>query len=163
MKATETELTAAIHAVLAAGAEILEVYAREFSVEEKADRSPLTEADTRGHHAILRVLAAATPDIPLLSEEGAAIDYADLPRRRGGAGESPPRRARRGEPILYDRRQPFPHEPRDGGLHRGASRVSTGTRSHHRREFDQDMPGSGGERRRVPAICPDDGVGYRRR
>jgi 3'(2'), 5'-bisphosphate nucleotidase len=75
MNPTQTELTAAIDAVLAAGKEILEVYAREFSVEEKDDRSPLTEADTRGHHAIMRILSEATPDTPVLSEEGAAIAF----------------------------------------------------------------------------------------
>ena len=80
MIATDKELNAAIRAVLAAGTEILEVYARDFGVVEKDDRSPLTEADTRGHAAIVRVLAEATPDVPILSEEGAAISYAD---RRG--------------------------------------------------------------------------------
>lgn len=69
------ELSAAIRAVLLAGAEILDVYQREIQVTNKADLSPLTEADTRGHDAIMRELTVATPDIPVLSEEGATIPY----------------------------------------------------------------------------------------
>lgn len=68
-------ITAAIRAVLAAGDQILQVYAHDVSVWEKEDRSPLTEADTRGHHAIVRELARATPEVPILSEEGATIPY----------------------------------------------------------------------------------------
>ncbi len=73
-------VNAAITAALQAGAEIMQIYSREFSVEEKADRSPLTEADTRAHTEIDAVLAAWTPSIPILSEEGASIPVAE--RRR---------------------------------------------------------------------------------
>lgn len=69
------ELTAAVRAVLLAGDEILQVYHRDIQVTEKEDRSPLTEADTRGHDAIMQELTRATPDIPVLSEEGATIPY----------------------------------------------------------------------------------------
>jgi 3'(2'), 5'-bisphosphate nucleotidase len=62
-----------------AGEAILEIYGTEFSVEKKADRSPLTEADTRSHQIISRALKAHYPEIPILSEEGKEIDYA---RRR---------------------------------------------------------------------------------
>ncbi len=54
-----------------AGAAILEVYARDFEVEAKADRSPLTEADLAAHALIRDGLAALAPAIPLLSEESA--------------------------------------------------------------------------------------------
>jgi 3'(2'), 5'-bisphosphate nucleotidase len=64
----------------AAGQEILTVYARDFSVERKADRSPLTEADMAAHHIIMAGLRALTPGVPILSEEEAAIPYAE--RRR---------------------------------------------------------------------------------
>lgn len=67
------EMNAAITAVLKAGRAIMEIYAREFSVEEKEDRSPLTEADTRAHGIIETVLREATPEIPILSEEGAGV------------------------------------------------------------------------------------------
>ncbi len=52
-----------------AGREILEVYGREFSVQEKQDNSPLTEADQRAHHLIAARLAALPDAIPVLSEE----------------------------------------------------------------------------------------------
>ncbi|MFW5826909.1 MAG: 3'(2'),5'-bisphosphate nucleotidase CysQ family protein [Alkalispirochaeta sp.] len=74
------DIDAAIAAVLQAGAEIMQIYARKFSVEEKEDRSPLTEADTRAHSEIDAVLAVCTPSIPILSEEGATIPAAE--RRR---------------------------------------------------------------------------------
>ena len=58
-----------------AGRRILDVYEREFKVEHKEDRSPLTEADRAAHEIITSQLQALTPDIPVLSEESAAIDY----------------------------------------------------------------------------------------
>ena len=59
----------------AAGAAILEVYGRDFAVESKADRSPLTEADLAAHRIIAKGLNALSPQLPLLSEEGANIDW----------------------------------------------------------------------------------------
>ncbi len=60
----------------AAGRRILDVYEREFKVEHKEDHSPLTEADRAAHEIIVAQLQALTPDIPVLSEESVAIDYA---------------------------------------------------------------------------------------
>jgi 3'(2'), 5'-bisphosphate nucleotidase len=60
---------------LDAGRRILDVYEREFTVQEKADRSPLTEADRVAHELILARLTALTPDVPVLSEESAAAGY----------------------------------------------------------------------------------------
>jgi 3'(2'), 5'-bisphosphate nucleotidase len=54
-----------------AGAAILEVYAGDFEVERKADKSPLTEADLRAHRVITERLAERYPDVPILSEEAA--------------------------------------------------------------------------------------------
>lgn len=62
---------AAIDAALEAGREIMAVYASSFAVEYKDDRSPLTEADKRAHHAIEARLAGT--GIPVLSEEGRGI------------------------------------------------------------------------------------------
>lgn len=59
-----------------AGREILEVYASSFSVEEKEDRSPLTEADLRSERVILAGLRRLAPEIPVLSEESARVPYA---------------------------------------------------------------------------------------
>lgn len=62
----------------AAGASILAVYAQAGApgVTLKADSSPITEADKRAHALILAQLSALTPDIPVLSEESAAVDFA---------------------------------------------------------------------------------------
>ena len=60
-----------------AGRAILEVYARDFAVALKADRSPLTEADEIAHAIIDRSLRALTPEIPVLSEEAAPEQHAD--------------------------------------------------------------------------------------
>jgi 3'(2'), 5'-bisphosphate nucleotidase len=53
-----------------AGAAIMEVYARDdFGVQEKDDKSPLTEADAAAHAIISKRLAELTPKLPILSEE----------------------------------------------------------------------------------------------
>ena len=52
-----------------AGERILEVYATDFDVQNKADESPLTQADLAAHKTIAAGLARLTPDIPLISEE----------------------------------------------------------------------------------------------
>jgi len=54
---------------LQAGQSIMEVYGREFSQEEKADKSPLTEADLAAHHVIVDGLSKIS-QLPILSEEG---------------------------------------------------------------------------------------------
>jgi 3'(2'), 5'-bisphosphate nucleotidase len=63
-----------------AGRAILEVYASAFSVTEKEDRSPLTEADLRSEKLILAGLRRIAPEIPVLSEESGQVPYAT---RRG--------------------------------------------------------------------------------
>lgn len=55
-----------------AGDVIMTIYAREFSVAEKADRSPVTEADGAAEDVILAGLARLTPDIPAVAEEAAS-------------------------------------------------------------------------------------------
>ncbi|SFU65124.1 3'(2'),5'-bisphosphate nucleotidase CysQ [Halomonas korlensis] len=52
-----------------AGEAIMAVYARDFTVEEKADKSPLTEADKAAHDVIVSGLEALPGNIPVLSEE----------------------------------------------------------------------------------------------
>ena len=64
----------AIDLAVAAGRAIMAVYAREFAVASKDDRSPLTEADLASHRLLVAGLEALTPDIPVLSEESAALD-----------------------------------------------------------------------------------------
>lgn len=63
----------AIQASLLAGDEIMAVYETDFSVDFKADDSPLTQADTRSHELIMKQLEGF--DIPILSEEGRDIPF----------------------------------------------------------------------------------------
>jgi 3'(2'), 5'-bisphosphate nucleotidase len=53
----------------AAGREVMQVYAGDFASYEKADASPLTEADLRADAAIRAGLDAAFPGVFILSEE----------------------------------------------------------------------------------------------
>ncbi|MDJ0783943.1 MAG: 3'(2'),5'-bisphosphate nucleotidase CysQ [Desulfosarcinaceae bacterium] len=64
-----------IVAAVAAGKAILEVYGTDFDVDIKADKSPLTEADRRSHEIIMKALAET--ELPVLSEEGREIPYAE--------------------------------------------------------------------------------------
>ncbi len=64
----------------AAGAAIMKVYAEDFSVEHKDDRSPLTAADLAAHRLIVDGLTALTPDLPVLSEESASVPWAERQR-----------------------------------------------------------------------------------
>jgi len=68
-------LATAMDAALRAGGAILQIYARDFEVEFKADESPLTEADKAAHHIIVDALEGL--GLPVLSEESKAIDYAE--------------------------------------------------------------------------------------
>ena len=54
-----------------AGEKILQVYQQDFAVMDKADHSPLTQADLQAHQHILVSLRALTPELPVLSEESA--------------------------------------------------------------------------------------------
>ncbi|HEX7003872.1 MAG TPA: 3'(2'),5'-bisphosphate nucleotidase CysQ [Trueperaceae bacterium] len=58
-----------------AGEAILEVYETEFDVQEKEDRSPLTEADLASQKIIVAGLRELTPDIPILAEESGELPY----------------------------------------------------------------------------------------
>lgn len=60
-----------------AGQRILEIYETDFTVKDKDDKSPLTEADLAAHDLILHRLNSLTPAIPVLSEESAHISFAD--------------------------------------------------------------------------------------
>lgn len=70
------ELTASVARIAAeAGDAILEVYRQDIEVMTKSDESPLTQADLASHHVITSALADLTPEIPVLSEESAEIDF----------------------------------------------------------------------------------------
>ena len=55
------------------GQAILEVYQRDFTVEYKDDRSPLTEADRAAHEIICAGLKST--GLPVLSEESKTVSY----------------------------------------------------------------------------------------
>lgn len=58
-----------------AGKKILEIYNKDFSIEEKEDKSPLTDADIAAHNTIIKSLSSLTPDIPILSEESTKLPF----------------------------------------------------------------------------------------
>lgn len=61
---------------LVAGDAILEIYGEDdFSVESKADESPLTAADLASQKIIVERLEAADTGLPILSEEAAQADF----------------------------------------------------------------------------------------
>ncbi len=75
MKSYKSELKTAIQAALSAGNEILDVYSTEFMVDIKEDQSPLTDADMRSHKTIVSALSET--EYPILSEEGAELEYSE--------------------------------------------------------------------------------------
>jgi len=76
MKIDRALLDAVRHLTLEAGEVIMRVYAGEFEVTTKEDRSPVTEADLAAHRLIEAGLRALAPGLPVLSEEDAGIPYA---------------------------------------------------------------------------------------
>ncbi|MCK4568967.1 MAG: 3'(2'),5'-bisphosphate nucleotidase CysQ [Bacteroidales bacterium] len=65
----------AVKASVEAGKAIMKVYETDFSVSNKSDNSPLTQADMESHAIISMVLDAT--NIPILSEEGKDIPYSE--------------------------------------------------------------------------------------
>ena len=73
-----TELLAAVCAIAArASTAILDVYSRDFSVELKDDRSPLTEADRAAHELIVAGLKRLEAPWPILSEESPSAELTE--------------------------------------------------------------------------------------
>ena len=70
-------LAGLIPIVTAASNEIIEVYNGEYQVRNKADDSPVTDADLRANVAILDGLAKLSPHIPVVSEESSQASYKD--------------------------------------------------------------------------------------
>ena len=65
----ERLIAAAREAALAAGEAIMRVYAQDFDVRQKLDKTPVTEADLAAERVIVSTLKAAFPEIPVVSEE----------------------------------------------------------------------------------------------
>ena len=79
----QTLLAPLLDIARAASSEIMRIYATDFDVAMKADKSPVTDADLAAHQVIVKDLRRITPDLPVLSEESADIPYAE--RRRWGS------------------------------------------------------------------------------
>ena len=62
---------------ISAGDAIMEIYGREFDVEVKDDKSPLTEADKASHNLIVASLRELQTELPILSEESAPEELED--------------------------------------------------------------------------------------
>ncbi|MGM0767011.1 MAG: 3'(2'),5'-bisphosphate nucleotidase CysQ [Pseudomonadota bacterium] len=60
-----------------AGERVLQIYQSDFSVNYKEDDSPITAADVASHDIIVGGLVQLTPNIPILSEEEAALPWDD--------------------------------------------------------------------------------------
>ena len=54
---------------------ILEIYNKDFYVDYKNDKSPLTEADLECNKIICKYLSAKYPNIPIISEENKNVGY----------------------------------------------------------------------------------------
>ena len=59
----------------AAGEKIITIYEDSFTVTDKADKTPVTEADLAAHQHIVQALQTLTPEIPVLSEESSEIPF----------------------------------------------------------------------------------------
>jgi len=61
-------------ALMAADA-IMEIYKKDFNIEYKDDKSPLTEADLKANEIICSKLQELYPNIPIMSEENKQVEY----------------------------------------------------------------------------------------
>ena len=59
-----------------AGDVIMQIYKKDFLIEYKDDKSPLTEADTQANEIICNALIELYPSIPIMSEENKQTEYA---------------------------------------------------------------------------------------
>src|SRR3954447_20774098 len=71
-----------LRAALAGGEQVMRVYADPFEVTQKEDRTPVTEADLASERAIVAILGAAVPDIPIVSEETVPAEGFSSPASR---------------------------------------------------------------------------------
>ncbi len=72
---TDLDIHRPIEIAKEAGVETITIYNRTFSVEEKEDHTPITEADEKANNHISRALAKDYPDIPIISEETKEVPY----------------------------------------------------------------------------------------
>lgn len=60
---------------LKAGEIIMEIYNKDFTIEYKDDKTPLTEADLKSNEYICTNLQKLYPNIPIMSEENCEVSY----------------------------------------------------------------------------------------
>ena len=60
---------------LKAGEAIMQIYKKDFTVEYKDDKSPLTEADLKANEIICSFLEKLYPNIPIMSEENKQTEF----------------------------------------------------------------------------------------
>lgn len=60
---------------LKAGEAIMQIYIKDFSIEYKDDKSPLTEADLKSNELICSELNRLYDNIPIMSEENKKVSY----------------------------------------------------------------------------------------
>ena len=65
-------LQSLIYTAQRGGGAIMAVYATDFSVQDKADASPVTAADEAAEKIILADLAVIAPGVPVVAEEAVA-------------------------------------------------------------------------------------------
>jgi len=71
----EIDLEKVVAIAKEAGDAIMKIYNRDFTVEYKDDKSPLTEADTKSNEIICNALMKLYPNIPIMSEENKQTEY----------------------------------------------------------------------------------------
>jgi len=77
MKYDKKLLNEVIEIAVQAGSEIMEIYKKDFGVEYKDDKSPLTDADKHSNDVIIAGLKKLDRQYPILSEENKVIEYAE--------------------------------------------------------------------------------------
>lgn len=82
MPSTPTDRLRRLAAIaLRGGDEIMTIYGSNVTAREKADLSPVTEADEAAERVILRDLATYDPEVPIVSEEAASAGH--IPKTGG--------------------------------------------------------------------------------
>ena len=71
----DIDLQKVVNIAKEAGDAILKIYKKNFTVEYKDDKSPLTEADTKANEIICNALVKLYPNIPIMSEENKQTEY----------------------------------------------------------------------------------------
>jgi len=75
MTHSDIDIDYLIHIARTAGREIMRVYEKDFAIDYKDDRSPLTDADRRSNEVIIEMLMQRYPGSHLISEENKQLAY----------------------------------------------------------------------------------------